>query len=387
MSSSTVPEFDVVIAGGYVLDESGKRRAATIAVRHGRIAGVFEPDMPIVSRSRIAADGLLVTPGLIDLHTHVFHESTYLGVPADSVGVDQGVTTIVDAGSAGALSFDDFQRTVIDASRTRVLSFINVSDLGLTAGPTELTRLADVGTDALRRLLEAEAHRSVRGIKARMSSSVVGENGVQPLVIARALADEFSLPIMVHVGNEPPRYSDVLDLLVAGDVVSHAFHGKHGGLFSGGATVVDAARRARERGVLFDVGHGSASFSFDTVERALEQGFAPDLASTDLHNQNLDEPVGSLGRTLTKLVTVGIPLPEVIAYATGNAAAVLGERDTLGSLAVGAVADLSLIDLTEGTAVLTDSEGATRTGSLTLSPVGAIRNGVDLRQKEMGARA
>jgi dihydroorotase len=274
---------------------------------------------------------------------------------------------------------------VIEASATRVFSFINVSDLGLTAGNTELVNMHDVASPALHAVLSAEAHRSIRGIKARMSASVVGANGLLPLVAARRLADEFALPVMVHVGNEPPAYADVLDLLVEGDVVSHAFHGKGGGLLAGTATVSKAARRARERGVLFDVGHGSASFSFETLERALEQDFAPDLASTDLHSENIDGPVHSLVTTLGKLLAAGLPLDAVLSYATANAADVLGERGSLGSLEVGAVADLTLLRLGTGPTTLTDSEGATRTGSATISATGAIRSGVD--QRAAGARS
>ncbi|WP_345067399.1 amidohydrolase/deacetylase family metallohydrolase [Leifsonia kafniensis] len=368
------------IVGGTILHAAtGEPTAATIAVRDGLIAGIFAAGQPIEAATVVDATGLLVTPGLIDLHTHIFSRSTDLAVDADRIGVDQAVCTLVDAGSTGALDFDDFRANVIEPAATRVFSFVNVSDIGLTAGRTELMRLADVGTPALHRLLKNEAHRSIRGIKARMSSSVVGANGVQPLIIARRLASEFSLPVMVHVGNEPPAYSDVIDLLVEGDVVSHAFHGKHGGLFGGSTSIREAALRARDRGVLFDVGHGSASFSFETLERALEAGFAPDLSSTDLHNGNVDGPVHSLATTLSKLLAIGLSLPAVLGYATANAAAVLGESTTLGTLRVGSIADLSLLRIDTSSVEFTDSEGATRTGSRILSPAGAIRAGVDFR--------
>jgi len=384
-SLQTAPRFDTAITGGRVIDAAGGLSPATVALSGGMIAAVLPASEPVDSSTTIDAAGLIVTPGLIDLHTHVFSSATYLAVDADRIGVQQGVTTLVDAGSAGALSFGEFRDRVIDASATRVLSFVNVSDLGLTAGNTELVDMRNVGTAALHALLSTEAHRSIRGIKARMSSSVVGANGLEPLRAARRLAAEFDLPVMVHVGNEPPLYSDVIDLLVAGDVVSHAFHGKGGGLFARGETVSDAARRARDRGVLFDVGHGSASFSFETLERALEQGFAPDLASTDLHSENVDGPVHSLATTLGKLLALGLPLAEVIGYATANAAGVIGERDALGSLAVGSTADLGLLGLSDESQLLTDSEGATRTSQRTLSAHGAIRSGID--QRTVGARS
>jgi dihydroorotase len=376
----SAPPFDTVILGGSILPSAtSASRPATVAVRDGRIAGVFPAGQAIEATSTVDAAGLLVTPGLIDLHTHVFVGSTDLAVEADSVGVDQAVTTLVDAGSAGAGAFDEFRTRVIEPSATRVFSFINVSDTGLTAGRTELSRMSQVGSAALHRLLQSEAHRNIRGIKARMSASVVGANGVAPLVAARRLANEFSLPVMVHIGTQPPAYADVVDLLVEGDVVSHAFHGKHGALFGDGTGINPAVLRARDRGVLFDIGHGSASFSFETLERALDLGFGPDLASTDLHTENLTGPVHSLATTLSKLLAVGLPLGVVLGYATANAAAVLGESASLGTLAVGSIADLSLLGLDDRSAELTDSQGVTRTGSRILRPVGAIRAGVDLR--------
>ncbi|TFD95158.1 amidohydrolase/deacetylase family metallohydrolase [Cryobacterium lactosi] len=381
MTPPAVPQFDTSIWGGAVMNATtGLPVPATIAIRDGLIAGVFSADHRVEATATIDARGLLVTAGLIDLHAHVFRQSTDLAVDADRIGVDQGVTTIVDAGSTGAVDFADFRAHVIEPAATRVYSFINISDTGLTAGRTELSRMEDVGTPALHRLLGQEAHRSIRGIKARMSASVVGANGIEPLRVARRFASEFSLPVMVHVGTEPPVYADVLDLLVEGDVVSHAFHGKRGGLFGGGSRIDPAALRARDRGVLFDVGHGSASFSFETLERALVAGFAPDLASTDLHTENVDGPVHSLVTTLNKLLAVGLPLDLVLGYATANAAAVLGESATLGSVQIGKVADISLLHVGDGSAELTDSQGATRRAGLTLAARGAIRAGVLQRQ-------
>ena len=386
MISPTAPLFDLSIEGGTILHAAtGEPTAATIAVRDGLIAGIFPVDQIVEAANIVDASGLLVTPGLIDLHTHVFSPNTDLAVAADSVGVDQAVTTIVDAGSTGARDFDDFRTRVIEPTATQVFSFINISSTGLCDGLTELVRLEDAGTPELHQLLNNEAHRSIRGIKARMSSSVVGANGVQPLIIARKFAREFSLPVMVHVGNQPPAYADVIDLLVEGDVVSHAFHGKTGGLFEGGTSISAAALRARDRGVLFDVGHGSASFSFETLELALDAGFAPDLSSTDLHNGNVNGPVFSLATTLSKLLAVGLPLADVLGYATSNAAAVLGESRNLGTLRIGSIADLSLLRLDQNPVEFTDSEGATRVASRSISPVGAIRAGVD--QRSAGVRS
>ncbi|WP_353940313.1 amidohydrolase/deacetylase family metallohydrolase [Streptomyces sp. HUAS MG91] len=370
--SSVHPQrFDLVVAGGLLADPlQAAPVPGDLAVRDGRIAAVGAPGT-LAGEETLDASGLLVAPGLIDLHTHVYAPGTYLGVAADEIGVRQGVTTVVDAGSCGSDHWDDFADNVVEPAATRVLSWLNISRHGLVHGPRELSHGPDdIDEAATEKLLRAHPER-VRGLKIRMSSSVLGDSGLAPLRAAKRVAARVGRPVMVHVGNEPPHLGDVLDLLGEGDVVTHAFHGKPGGLFGS----EPQARAAVARGVRLDVGHGSASLSFATAERALAAGFTPHTISTDLHHRNVEGPVHSLAETLTKLVALGLTPHEAIRCSTLHAAQVIGMEDELGTLRPGSAADLSLLRPTEGPVTLTDAEGATRTGTTRLTAVAAVRAG------------
>ncbi|MZD10502.1 amidohydrolase/deacetylase family metallohydrolase [Streptomyces sp. SID5785] len=359
------------MTGGLLADPLRDRPApGDLAVRDGRIAAVGAPGT-LSGEETLDASGLLVAPGLIDLHTHVYAPGTDLGVPADAVGVRQGVTTVVDAGSCGSDHWDDFVENVVRPAGTRVLSWLNISRHGLVHGRRELAGGPDdIDEAATEKLLREHADR-VRGLKIRMSASVLGDSGLAPLRAAKRVAARVGRPVMVHVGNEPPHLGDVLDLLGAGDVVTHAFHGKPGGLFGSERQ----ARAAVDRGVRLDVGHGSASLSFATAERALAAGFTPHTISTDLHHRNLDGPVHSLVDTLTKLVALGLTPHEAVRCATAHAAAVVGLEAELGTLRPGAVADLTLLRLTDGPVRLTDADGDTRTGTTRITAAGVVRAG------------
>lgn len=401
------PPYDLVVAGGLLVDpEAGTRRPGDLAVRGGRIARIAPPgalsgtrsgegaalaSAPApapLAREHLDATGLLVAPGLIDLHTHVHAARTEIGLDPDAAGARRGVPTVVDAGSCGSDGWAEFAAGAA-AADTRVLAWLNVSRHGLTRGHRELAGGAgDIDAGATLALLCGEP--AIRGLKVRMSRSVLGGSGLSPLRTAKRLAARAReetgrrCPVMVHVGNEPPALGEVLDLLGEGDVVTHAFHGKPGGLFGGPDGVrrsdsgtplpLPQVREALDRGVRFDVGHGSASFSFDTAERALAAGIRPYTISTDLHARNAHAPVRSLTATLGKLLALGMPLPEVLAAATVNAAEVLGQEGESGTLRAGARADLSLLRLCEGPEELCDAQqppGA-RTAERLLRPHRAV---------------
>jgi dihydroorotase len=363
--------FDLVVTGGLLADPLRPGpEPGDLAVLDGRIAAVGAPGT-LVGADRLDATGLLVAPGLIDLHTHVYEPGTDLGVPADAIGVDQGVTTVVDAGSCGSDDWDHFTDNVVGPAATRVLSWLNISRHGLVHGRQELSRgPADIDEAATETVLRAHPGRA-RGIKIRMSASVLGDSGLAPLKAAKRVAARAGVPVMVHVGNEPPHLGDVLDLLEEGDVVTHAFHGKPGGLFGS----EQQARAAVRRGVRLDVGHGSASLSFATAERALAAGFTPHTISTDLHNRNVEGPVHSLVTTLTKLLALGLTPQQAIRCSTLHAAQVLGLHAELGTLRIGSAADLTLLRHTEEATTLTDADGATRTAAGRLRAVAVVRAG------------
>lgn len=375
--------FDLVITGANRPNpDTGELQPVELAVRDGRIAHVGGAGSLAAAPAaqRHDAGGDLLAPGLVDLHAHVYHASTGLGLEADRAGVEQGVTTLVDAGSCGSDHWDHFAGHVVDAARTRVLSWLNISRHGLVNGVRELAGgAADIDVDATAGLLLRHRDR-IRGLKVRMSSSVLGDSGLLPLKVAKETAARLRseighVPVMVHVGNAPPALGDVLDLLDEGDVVTHAFHGKTGGLFGGGAQPLPQARAALERGVRLDVGHGSASFSFRTAERALDAGIRPYTAGSDLHLRNVEGPVHSLATTLNKLLVLGLPLHEVLDCATRRPAEVLGLAGELADLGVGSCADVSLFRLDTEEAGLTDAEGETRTARRRLVPVAVVRAG------------
>lgn len=313
--------------------------------------------MDLESKETIDAEGYIVTPGLIDLHAHVFPSKSFLGVAADRVGVEQGVTTVVDAGSVGLWSFDAFLEEAVRPSATRVLAFLNISGDGLCTGGGELADMSRLTPREAAALIREQP--VLRGIKARMSSSVVKQNGIRPLLVAKEAAREAGVPIMVHIGNAPPKLTEILPLLDRGDIVTHAFHGKKGGMFDECGDLIPEARDALERGVLLDIGHGEASFSFQTLRHAQAQGIMPHVISTDVHKRNIDGPVYSLTHTLTKFLAMGYSLDEVIAASTISPARILGMEDEIGTLKLGACADVTILHIQKEQTLLTDSEQET----------------------------
>lgn len=368
---------DLLIHGGTVIDPSrGTSGAFDVAVSGGKIAGVFEPGtVDVEAGQTLDASGSYVSPGFIDIHTHIYEGVPAMGVAPDRVGIDQGVTTVVDAGSSGAANFDDFVRRNIKPSKSRVYAWLNISAPGLVEGRSELADLTKLDPKEVLAVIERNRDKII-GIKARMSGSVVKTSGIRPLEIAKDTAREAGLPVMVHIGNAPPQLGDVLDLLEAGDVVTHAFHGKAGGILSTDGSLIPQAVRALERGVLFDVGHGSSSFSFDTMNKAKELGIDPYSISTDLYLENLERgPVYSLALTMTKLLAMGYSLEQVVAWSTVAPAKAIQRENEIGTLREGAEADITVFKLVQEPVSLTDSEGKTVQYDQQLLPQYTLRAG------------
>jgi dihydroorotase len=271
-------------------------------------------------------DGVYISPGWVDLHAHVYDGFTSLSVPPDEVGLAQGVHLLADAGSAGEATIDGFARYVVPAARTGLRAWLNIGSHGLV----HLREVSDLAWIDVDRTLAAVArHRElVCGVKVRSSGAIVGNMGLQPLELARLVAREMGLPLMVHIGESPPLIGDVLDRLGEGDVVTHCFHGKVGMPWRPGGSPSDALRRALERGVRLDVGHGRASFSFEIAERAIASGWLPNSISTDLHVRNVAGPVHDLATTMTKLLGCGMNLSQVIAAVTAGPRLVLASKDS-----------------------------------------------------------
>jgi dihydroorotase len=371
-----VTTLDLLIRGGRVIDPAhGLDSICDVGIRDGRIAAVA-PDIPVSGAAEaLDARGRLVTPGLIDLHVHVFAGVSHYGIPPDPWCVSRGVTTAVDAGSAGADTFPGFRRYVIEVSATRLLAYLNISATGMVdphVGELEEIRFADVS----RAVATCEAHRDlILGVKVRLTRNLVGNNGLRPLYLAREAADAVGMPIMVHPQDAPGSLADILSVMREGDIMTHCFHGKRGGVLDAEGRVLPEARAAVERGVLFDVGHGQGSFAWQVAERAMAQGLVPATISSDLHQYNIHGPVHDLATTVSKFLHLGMPLIEALSKSTEIPARTLRQAETLGTLRPGAVADVALFDLQEGEFPLTDAEAETRLARQRLVPVAAVRAG------------
>ncbi|ADL69189.1 amidohydrolase [Thermoanaerobacterium thermosaccharolyticum DSM 571] len=369
-------DIDLLIKNGHVLDPSNNINGKyDVAISNGKIQSILKPGNLNQSniKNELDVSGNLVIPGLIDLHVHVFPNRTLLGTLADNVGIKQGVTTVVDAGSTGVKYLNYFMKEVVENNNTRILLWINIASQGLCEGLSELADLKYLEPD---KVIEAISNNNlIRGIKVRMSSSVVKGNGIRPLEIAKNLSQKIGVPLMVHIGNYPPYLADILNLLDAGDVVTHAFHGKKGGILNENGYLIPEAEKALKRGVLFDVGHGTSSFSFKTIKRTKELGLNPSTISTDIYNSNLNGPVYNMAITMTKLIAMGYSLEDVVKATTNMPAKVLRMENEIGNLRVGTVADISILTWKHSPIKLKDSMGEEVLVGKYLVPLYTIKSG------------
>jgi dihydroorotase len=365
---------DLVISGGRVIDPAqGLDGPATVALSRGRIESIG----PGVEAERtIDASGLLVVPGLVDLHTHVYWGVSHYGIDADRHCLGRGVTTAVDAGSAGAQTFPGLRRYVIEHARTRVLALLHVAVEGMISalvGELEDIRWAS----PKEAVAQAREHLDVVvGVKVRLGYQMVGQDPEPALRAARKAADELELPLMVHVIDMPRPITWLLRFMGDGDIVTHCYHGNDGGILDERGRVFPDVLAARERGVVFDVGHGIGSFTWRVARAALEQGFPPTTISSDVHAHNVDGPVFDQATTLSKLLHLGVPVVDVVRSTTSTAAAAIRWADRLGSLGPGREADVTVLELVSGERTLTDGEQVSETAGEWLEPRWVVRAGV-----------
>jgi dihydroorotase len=372
--------FDLLVKGGTVVDPvAGISGPADVGVTGGRIAAVA-PSLPEGGVSRVIdARGLLVTPGLVDLHVHVWSGVAELAIDNDPHHLARGTTTVVDAGSSGANTFRGFRRYVIEPSATRTLAFLHISGMGqldLEIGELEDIRWARVD----KAVAMARANPDVIvGIKLRLSTFLVASNTRVAFDRAHEASAAIGKPLMLHIGGtvDPSlRLEAALARLRPGDIVTHSFTAWPPGIVDSDGRVIDAAVDAGRRGVVFDIGHGSGSFAFRVAEAALADGFVPTTVSSDLHIGNVNGPVYDLVTTLSKFLLLGLSVEDVIAMATARPAAAIGRSDELGAIRVGGVADLSLLRMVEGRFSFRDALGDERLGDRRLEPVATVRAGV-----------
>jgi dihydroorotase len=371
--------WDLLIAGGRAVDPSQNLSAPCDVAISGHQVARVAPSIPRDDARRVLdAAGKIVTPGLIDVHVHVYDGVAPLGIPADPNCIAKGVTTVLDAGSAGAHTFPAFRRQ-IPLSDTRIFALLNVSVIGQASmtpdtphGELLELRYADPKV-AIRTI---EEHRDViLGIKIRLSREIAGENDLKALAIAREAADAVKLPLMVHIGDTHSPLKDILAMLGKGDVVTHTFHGRAGGILDGDGRILPEVRAAVGRGVHLDVGHGRGSFSFDVAEKAIRQELLPGTISSDVHRYNVDGPVFDLATTLSKFLHLGLTVDQVIERAATRAANAFGFPKGLGTLREGAEADVAVWRLAEGDFEFVDALGAKRIGHRKLVPVATVKAG------------
>lgn len=371
--------YDLLIKGGTLIDPAqGIHAQMDVAFANDVVAEVGG-DLPRAgARDVLDAGGCIVTPGMIDLHVHVFPGVSHFGIEPDPTCLAKGATTVVDAGSAGADTFPGFRKYVIEVSETRILAHLNISSQGmLTAeiGEFEIPDYANVD----KACETIEANRDViLGVKVRLTkNSIVSErSGLLPLHRAREAADAAGLPIMVHPNNAwCDSIDDILRAMQAGDILTHCFHGMACGILDDAGKVRNSVHEAIERGVIFDVGHGGGSFSWAVVEGAMTQGVLPQTLSSDLHIYNVNGPVYDLATVVTKFLHLGMPIEDALAKVTSVPAEIIRMQGKIGTLAAGAWGDAVIFELRKGEFQLEDAHGEVRVGNRKLVPVTVVKGG------------
>lgn len=371
--------YDLLIQGGKVIDPSQDLEAVRdVAIAGGKIASVESGIPAAQAREVVKAEGKLVTPGLIDLHTHVFPNVGPYGIEPDPYCVHRGVTTVLDAGTSGAFTFPAFRRYTIERAATRIRALLHVVSIGMVAGSTpNMGELEDLRyCDPKLAIETARENRDlIVGFKIRFSEKYTGPNDYEGMKRAREAADAAGLPLMIHIGGSFTPLGKFLALMKKGDVVTHSFNSHPHGLLDEAGKITPEVAVARARGVLFDVGHGAGSFSFEVMEKCLAQDFRPDTISSDLYLANIKGPVYDLTTTLSKFLLLGLSLREVVERATVNPARVFDFGAEIGTLKPGAEADASVLELREGEFTFTDSDGKTCEGRQRLAPFVTVRGG------------
>lgn len=368
--------YDLILAGGRVIDPSQSIDGLLdVAFAGGKVAIVGKSLQPGPATKVRNVAGHIVTPGLIDLHTHVYWGGTSISIDAEEFARASGVTTAVDTGSAGPGNFLGFRRHVIDRSEVRILAYLHISHAGIYAyshnvmvGESEEIRLMNP-IDAV---AVAEEHRDVIvGIKVRVGRQSSGTQGANALGMALEVADESGLPLMCHIDIPPPSYEEVVNRLRPGDILTHAFRPFPNAPVTAQGSVKPAVVAARKRGVLFDIGHGKGSFSFKTARAMLAGGFQPDTISSDVHALCINGPAFDQVTTMSKFLCLGVPLVDVIRKSTVNAAMAM-RRPELGSLKPGSVGDATVLSVKEGTFDYVDVVGEHLTGTQRIVSDGVV---------------
>jgi dihydroorotase len=358
-------KYDLLIQHGEVIDPAaGLRGPLDVGISGGKIVEVAPSLAASEARRTISARGLLVTPGLIDIHAHVFVNAHDMGGHTDQFCRSTGVTTLCDAGSTGSATFAGLRAVIDSAVHTRIRAFVNLSAIGIvgTSRGGELSHFPYADPEGCARTIEENPDLAI-GVKLRYGPGLVWEYTTEPVKLARKTAAMAGVPLMIHITDSPIPLPDILAEMIPGDIITHCYHGRaHGIMGQEKQLVLKEVVEAQRYGIIFDCAHGRNHFSFAMIEKALDQGFLPDTISTDLTFTSATKgPVWDLTTTMSKLLHFGMKLDDIVARATAAPAKILGYAGTVGTLRPGANADIALIERRNGNVDLTDSDGNTVT--------------------------
>jgi len=372
-------QYDLLLTGGEVLDPAaGIKGLMDVGIAGGKIVAVG-PNLPQKeARRTLSAKGRLVTPGLVDVHAHVFVNAHDMGGHTDHFCRASGVTTLCDAGSTGSANFAGLRHILDTAVHTRVRAFVNLSAIGITGTSRggELSHFPYADPEGCARTINENPDLAI-GVKLRYGPNLVWEYTTEPVKLARKTAAMCGVPLMIHITDSPIPLPEILAEMAPGDIITHCYHGRaHGIMGQEKQFVLKEVVEAQRHGIIFDCAHGRNHFSFRMIEKALDQGFLPDTISTDLTFTSATYgPVWDLLTTMSKLLHFGMSLDDIVARATAAPAKILGYDGTVGTLKPGANADIAVLELRDGNFELTDSEGSTITAKRRLIAQMTLRDG------------
>jgi len=371
--------YDILIKGGRVIDPAQNIDGTMdVAINGDRIAAVDKGIPPQEGRQVIDARDKIITPGLIDMHCHVFDSIMKIAVAPDVAGVKHAVTTVVDGGSSGEATFAAFPKHILPAARTRVFCFLHLCSYGLIPEP-ELKDWDEVNLEAMAATIEANKD-TIKGVKLRLVGKLVTSEGIEVVKTAKKIAGQFRLPIMIHIGDTDKQVPasltpECLSVMEAGDILSHVYSGNQGSVLRPDGTILPELKAAMERGVILDTSNGRSNFSFAVARKCLAEGILPTTISTDLNHRCLKDRTFSLPVNISKFMALGLDLKQAVAMTTINPACAIHEEDRIGSLRPGMAADVSILELKSGAWTLIDTPGETVKTDKLLMPVTAIKDG------------
>ena len=370
--------FDLLLSGGTVLNPATNvNQKLDVGIVGNRVA-VIQANLPRFNAKRVLdVNDCYVTPGLIDFHVHSYWGVNPYGCNLDALCRTTGVTTTMDAGSSGPVNFLGFRKLVNETSKTRMLGFVALAQHGVSNEPGELLNLGFADSDGAAQAVGDNRDIGV-GIKVRLHKKSIGENSRAALRLAIKAGEATRTPIMVHVGDTAISMSEIADTLRPGDIITHCYTPQKPSVIDEKGKLLPEVRKAKERGVIFDVGHASGHFDFELVRRAMGEGLLPDVISSDLHGR-MKQPgfgiVGDLPTTLTKFLPLGLSLEEIVSRCTIAPARVIGWQDRIGSLEVGREADIAVLKIIDEPTTLRDSVGGELTVNQRIAAQWTIRRG------------